>query len=369
MNKIAAARTAIFFIISVSILSGIVFTPKQTVSYDENRYLSEFPKLNFETYKNSEFSTGFESWVSDHFVLRKQFIIIRNNIEKLIGRKEISGVYTTDDMMISLFRAGNDVSDKNAQYINAFSENAGSVYCLIAPTAQEIYRDKLPDYLNLASESEYISSFYSKLNNIKTVDVTNALEQNADEYLFFRTDHHWTTNGAFIAYNALADAMGLEKFDKSDFDIETVSDSFEGTLYSKTLDESVTPDSIILYKYKTDENITVEDENGVSDFYKYDELDEKDKYLFFGGENKGTETVRSNVKNGRRLLLIKDSYANSLVPFLALDYEEITLLDLRYATASVLKSTDKMQYDDILFLYNCDGFSTETSLSKLTLVS
>lgn len=271
-------------------------------------------------------------------------------------------------MMISLFRAENDVSGKNAEYINAFAENADNVYCLIAPTAQEIYADKLPDYLNLTSESEYISSFYSKLNNVKTVGVTEALKKNSGEYLFFRTDHHWTANGAFIAYNELAEAMGLEKFGGGSFDIETVSGSFEGTLYSKTLDKSVTPDSIIVYKYKNGADITLEDENGVSDFYKYDKLEEKDKYLFFGGENKGTETVRSNVSNGRRLLLIKDSYANSAVPFLALNYSEITMLDLRYTTASVMEQIDKTQYDEILFLYNCEGFSTETSLSKLMLV-
>ena len=369
MKKIAAARVIIFFLISVSILSGIIFTPKQTVSYDENRYLAEFPKLNFDTYKDSEFSKGFENWVSDHFVFRKQFIIIRNNIEKLIGRKEIGGVYTADNMMISLFRADSAVADKNAQYINSFCKNADNVYCLIAPTAQEIYKDKLPGYLNLTSESEYISSFYSKLNNIKTVDIIPELESESDGYLYYRTDHHWTTNGAFIAYNKLSEVMGLSKFDKNDFDVETVSDSFEGTLYSKTLDKSVTPDSIIQYKYKTGENITLEDENGVSDFYKSDKLNEKDKYLFFGGENKGVETVRSSVKNGRKLLLIKDSYANSLIPFLMLNFEEITSLDLRYATASVMKSIDKSSYDEILFLYNCDGFSTETSLSKLMIAS
>lgn len=369
MKKIAVSRVVIFFLISVSILSGIIFTPKQTVSYDENRYLAEFPKLTFDTYKDSEFSKGFESWVSDHFVFRKQFIIIRNNMEKLIGRKEIGGVYTVGDMMISLFRSDSAVSDKNAQYINSFSENTDNVYCLIAPTAQEIYKDKLPGYLNLTSESEYISSFYSKLNNVKTVDIIPEFESAGDGYLYYRTDHHWTANGAFIAYNKLAEVMGLNKFGENDFCVETVSDSFEGTLYSKTLDKSVTPDSIILYKYKNGGNITLEDENGVSDFYKSDKLNEKDKYLFFGGENKGIETVRSNVQNGRKLLLIKDSYANSVIPFLALNYQEITSLDLRYATASVMKSIDKSDYDEILFLYNCDGFSAETSLSKLMIAS
>ena len=272
-------------------------------------------------------------------------------------------------MMISLFRADSAVADKNAQYINSFCKNADNVYCLIAPTAQEIYKDKLPGYLNLTSESEYISSFYSKLNNIKTVDIIPELESESDGYLYYRTDHHWTTNGAFIAYNKLSEVMGLSKFDKNDFDVETVSDSFEGTLYSKTLDKSVTPDSIIQYKYKTGENITLEDENGVSDFYKSDKLNEKDKYLFFGGENKGVETVRSSVKNGRKLLLIKDSYANSLIPFLMLNFEEITSLDLRYATASVMTPLDKPRYVENQLLYNCDAFTTQTSLSKLMIAS
>lgn len=360
MKKSALVRVIIFFLISAGICVGIIVTPKQEISYDENRVLAELPEFNFEAYRSGSFMTDFESWLSDHFVLREQFIRLRNEVEKLSGRSVIGGVYTTDDMMLQLFEPNDEITEKNAGYINAFAKNRDNVYCLIAPTAQEIYKDKLPSYIDASDEGEYISRLYAALENVKTVDVTEALRAKRDGYIYFRTDHHWTPDGAFAAYRGTAAAMSFECAAEGSFERQTVTDDFRGTLYSKTLDRSVTPDSISLYRFDGDDKLTADGAR-----YYHDEfLEQKDKYSVFAGGNRGIVNVTGG-KGDKRLLLIKDSYANSMVPFLSENYGEITMVDLRYASVGQLGSLGADGFDDILILYNAAGFSGEMSVSKL----
>lgn len=360
MKKSALIRVIIFFLISAGICVGIIVTPKEEISYDENRVLAEMPEFSFESYKSGSFMTDFESWLSDHFVLREQFIRLRNEIEKLSGRSVIGGVYTADDMMIQLFEPNDEITEKNAGYINAFAKNRDNVYCLIAPTAQEIYKDKLPGYLDISDEGDYISKFYGGLENVKSIDVTDALRAERDGYIYFRTDHHWTTDGAFAAYRELAEAMGFECVPESEFTRQPVTDSFRGTLYSKTLDKSVTPDSISLYRFAGDDKLTADG----AGYYHREFLEQKDKYSVFAGGNRGIVNVTGG-RGDKRLLLIKDSYANSVVPFLSENYGEITMVDLRYASVGQLGSLGADGFDDILILYNASGFSGEMSVAKI----
>jgi len=363
MKKSAFARIIIFFIISAGICLGIIFTPKAEISYDENRVLAKLPELNYDTYVSGSFMTDFESWLSDHFVLRKQFIRLRNSIEKISGRRVIGGVYTDKDMMIQLFAPNGEITEKNTEYINAFAKDRDNVYCLIAPTAQEVYSDRLPDYLGITDEGEYIRTFYSALEGVKTADVCAALKDSRDGYIYFRTDHHWTADGAEIAYSVLADVIGFAPADKNSFTRENAADGFLGTLYSKTLDKSVEPDSITLLRFDSDVNLKADGKN----YYHTEFLTQKDKYSVFAGGNGGVVKVTGGAGN-KKLLLIKDSYANSMVPLLSLEYGEITMIDLRYATAAQLGGLGADEFDDILILYNAVGFSEEMSVSKLMMI-
>lgn len=159
--------------------------------------------------------------------------------------------------------------------------------------------------------------------------------------------------------------MNLTHYEKSDFNVEKATDSFQGTLYSKTFDDKVKKDEIFYYKNKNSENVITKKNGEIHKGIFYTEyLSQKDKYASFLGENTGFLKVLNSNKKGK-LLLIKDSYANTLMQFLSLEYGEITVVDLRYAKISELKSINRDNYESILILYNALSYYTDSNVTKL----
>lgn len=362
--KTKALRIILFFLVIIIILCFTLFGEKETVSYNENKTLAEFPKFSFENWKNRSFMNGMADYFSDHFVLREKFIQFKNSIDKIIGKDEINGVVEAEGYLIQTFRDPDmTLTDKNLSVINKLkSKNPDTdFYFMPVITAQENLKDRLPSYLALASEAEYISDCFKKLNDVVCIDVSEEI-QNTD-YAFYRTDHHWTTESAFAAYRAMGDVLGYTPLSESDFDIKTVSTDFKGTLYSKTLNEKIKADSIKSYLTDTEFNVTIKDKK--YDSLYFDEyLSEKDKYSYFLGGNHGICTVENKkLDNGKSLLIIKDSYANCLVPFLAEHYSKITLVDPRYCSYGQLEEIDPSGFDGVLILFNVSGFSDEQSFA------
>ena len=201
----------------------------------------------------------------------------------------------------------------------------------MAPTVQELYTSKIPSYAGYLSEKTFIDECYKKMNGISTVDCLSYLTGHSSEYIFYRTDHHWTSLGAYYAYCAAAKTLGYSAYTLDQFNIETASSSFRGTLYSKTLD-----------------NV-------------------KDKYSSFTGSNSPIVTIETDVDNGKNLLLIKDSYAHSLVPFLANHYSKITMVDMRYINVDLGRLIDLSEYQQALFMYNAVTFSSDLTIKRISL--
>ncbi len=353
-------RIILFFLVILIIPAFTLFGEKESISYNENRTLAEIPILSFDTWKSRSFMTGLSDFFSDHFVYREGFIRLKNTADKLIGKNEIKGVFELNGQLIQLFRNDSPkITDRNIRTVNALAEKVGDtpVYFVPVATAQEKYKFDLPNYLDIDDESEYIKYCAEKLVKVNFVDINDAVL--GEEYAFYRTDHHWTTNAAYAAYKALGSVLGYEP---SELKPETLREDFKGTLYSKTLDESVEADKIIRYGEVSDAVLTV---NGESrPLYCNERLDEKDKYLYYLGGNYGVCTV-SNPKSNGKVIIIKDSYANCLVPLLAEHFGEITLLDTRYCSQNDISSLDLTQYDKIVVLFNVSSFSEERSISLL----
>lgn len=357
--KTKIVRILLFFLVILIIPTFTLFGEKESVSYNENRALAEAPILSFDSWKSRSFMTGMSDFFSDHFVCREGFIKLKNKADKLIGKDEIKGVFELNGSLIQLFRNETPkITDKNLKTINSLAEKSGStpVYFVPVATAQEKYKNSLPKYLDVYDESEYIKYCAEKLDKVRFVDINDAVL--GEEYAFYRTDHHWTSNAAYAAYKALGSQLGYEPLELKG---ETLSTSFKGTLYSKTLDESIAADEIIRYG-NSNAVLTVND--GTSPVYCPERLEEKDKYLYFLGGNYGICTV-TNSGVGGKLLLIKDSYANCLVPLLAEHFGEITLLDTRYCSQNDISTLDITQYDKIVVMFNVSSFSEERSISLL----
>lgn len=368
------------FLISMPICT-IIFQPKEEkpFSENENRYLSAFPKLSFETYKDKKFMEGFDTWLSDRFFGREDWIVLKNNANKALGKTENNGVFIKNNMMMEIWKDyDKEIFEKNLKAVNGFAERNSDIPCyfMLVPNAQEIYKENIPAFAEVGSQQEYISDLYSGLNkNFKTIDAYTALNENKDSYIYYRTDHHWTSYGAFLGYTAAAPVLGYDSYKYEDFKIEHASDQFEGTLFSKTLEFRVTPDTMDYYTLKENEpsvKVSVFKEfDTKTSTVKYDEYDSmyfreflqvKDKYSSFLGQNSPVVTVENpNAKSDKSLLIIKDSYAHALVPFLSKEYKKVTMVDLRYIKTDFRIMTPLNDYDQLLFVYNVITFSQDSS--------
>ena len=334
------------FLAAMPILTLIFLSPEKTpFSENENRYLEAFPKLTFKTYKDESFMEDFDNWISDRFFGREDWIVLKNKTDSALGKTETNGVFIENNMMMQIWR---DYS-------------------------QDIYTRNL-NAIKTGNQKEYIEKFYGELKGFEgTVDVFSALIDRKSSYLYYRTDHHWTSYGAFTAYEAAAKTLGYTAYGYDKFTIEHAANDFRGTLFSKTLNFDVTPDVIDYYTLTENEpqvKVSVFKEiDRKTNKVIYDEYDSmyfrsflqvKDKYSSFLGQNSPIVTVENeNAKTDKSLLIIKDSYAHSVVPFLSKEYKKVTMIDLRYINTDFQAMTPLEDYDQLLFLYNVITFSED----------
>lgn len=204
-------------------------------------------------------------------------------------------------------------------------------------------------------------------DSIVKIDLRNTLKKHKDEYLYYKTDHHWTSLASYYAYQDIAKAFNLETTKQSDYTIYPVTTNFEGTLANKTGSVNI-KDEIDIYvpKDKCDYVITDESTNKKSrTIYHSDALGTKDQYTVFMGGNKALFHINVDNNSKRHLLLIKDSYANSLIPFLIPQYASITVVDARYYFEDYTRLIKDDLITDVLFMNNANTFVQDTSLADM----
>lgn len=368
---------AVFFVFITVLPILLLLLPKKSFSETENRYLATFPKLSVEKLADAKFMEGFDKYVSDHFAGRDKWIAGKTNLELAEGKKETGGVYILKNRLIEK-EAPPDykVVKTSIDAINAFAETNFTVptYVMIAPTAQEVYKSELPPNAPAVNQKAFIDYVYQRFSDkVIGVDVYNALTSAKEEYIYYRNDHHWTSLGAYYAYASFAKRMGLTQIPLGSFDVEHANASFKGTLYSKTLYDGIEADTIDYYHLTNGvevQGVTVNSGDKTTErdsMYFREYLDQKDKYSSFLGNNQPMVTIKTNAQNSNKLLIIKDSYAHCLAPFLTQHFSEITLLDLRYINVSYEKLLHVADFTQVLFVYNADNFMTDENLKKLNL--
>ena len=243
---------------------------------------------------------------------------------------------------------------------------------MLVPTAETIYSSSLPMSAPYFDQTTYIKSFYDTLQNVNTVDAYAVLSAHQNEYIYYRTDHHWTSYGAYLGYTALAKSLNLKAATHDMFNIEHVANDFLGTLYSKALCHEDFADAIDLYTYSQGDPVSEvvrymgKNTQTYSSLFFRENLEGKDKYTVFLGQNAPVVKINTNIKNGKKLIVFKDSYANSIMQFLTLHYEEIAVVDLRYLNVPLSEyQIDLNDYQQALFLYNVGTFTDDQSMRKL----
>ena len=292
-----------------------------------------------------------------------------------MGQKDINGVYfgDYDYLLQKLDSPSPENLEKNLQAIRAFAEKYPDyrVKMALIPTSTAVLTDYLPRYAQPVDETAVIAEAEQGLaERVPFLSLYPALADHKEEPIYYRTDHHWTTLGAYYGYAALGDFLGYEPYDLSAFTREKVSDSFYGTLYSKGNFFFISPDAIELFHPNETEGknirVTVVDDGTEYDtFYVREKLLEKDQYTVFLGGNHAYVKIETGAGTGKTLHLIKDSFSHCLVPFLALHYDEIHLYDLRYFHYAFDDYIQGGENEDVLILYNMASYFQEGTIKDL----
>jgi hypothetical protein len=296
-------------------------------------------------------------------------------MEIFIGKREINGVYISDERLIQKITIDSNIVNGNIDGINAFAARYNvPIFVTIIPTSAAIYPENIPEYAPNPDQKAFINDVYQSLDkSITTIDIFDILTVNRENYIYYRTDHHWTTDGAFTAYQALGEELGLSPLNSESFDVETIATDFRGSLYSKVLYNGTIPDSVDVYHSRSGNKtkdveiyLTLDSPpNVMEDLYIDEFLTLKNKYGFFFGGDRPLININT-ASEGGKILIFKDSYANCFVPFLTEHYNKITMLDMRYINVPLDEVVDVNEYDQVMFFYNVFSFNDNSNLLKLT---
>jgi hypothetical protein len=259
--------------------------------------------------------------------------------------------------------------DRNIRAINRFgARHSGlKITMSVIPNAATIHADRLPANAPVRDQRADLADLQARVTGAVFADVTEALERYSDEYLFYKTDHHWTSLGAGRAFTAMAPTLGISAPALDSYTVYPVSDSFEGTLSSRTGSHAAS-DRVDIYVPKTEVSYSVnyvDSQKRVASLYNRAALEQKDHYTVFFGGNHGRVDITTTAETGRCLLLLKDSYANCFVQFLYPHYDRILMVDPRYYYGDLENLISSQSVTDVLYLYNLDTFLSDSSLADV----
>ena len=364
----------VFLIFIFGMAVWFLFNPKSDYSSSEKRYLQQFPDVSVDKVLDGTFGTDFESYFADQFPARSFWVGLNAYYSLDTGNNGANGVYNCGNgYLINKPVSTDNKLEKNVDAIVKFKNTIDvPVTVMFAPSTGYVADDVLPAVHDKYNDDTYFEQTSSTLstNGISFVDLRKPFKDTyaGGNQLYYKTDHHWTTLGAYTAYEKLCEQLNITPAPKEKFDIKTYG-GFYGTTYSTSGFWFTQPDSIQIWDNpeNTDKNIKVKISEGTNtdefgSMYFYDHLEEDDKYpVFIDGNHALTEITNSNASGGT-ILLVKDSFSHSLAPFLAENYSKIILVDMRYYKMSVSQIVEQENPEQVVFLYGIDNIATDTDL-------
>lgn len=412
MKKILQYPIAVLFALFISVFFLVdVFNSDRAFSEFENTSLAQKPAFSWSSFVDGSFGSKYVKYINEQFLGRDNWISMKAIADMGLGRIESHGVTYGDDhyLMEKLeivedqnypANAGTNIVkqtslDRSNGMVSSFLQMYDQpITFSLVPNSYAILEDEVPTGFPGADQQAYTQQIYRALSEaddqLEIVDFSDTLSQHKDEYIYYRTDHHWTTLGAYYAYVAYCEQKGLTPVSLEELEENKVED-FYGTFYSKAKRPSQPADTITWYDVDVDEfafvanlqqdkqlaqlgEVVQEDGlellrvDGMMDRRKFEV---RDKYAAFMWGNSGYVKIKSshnlNHQEGKtsRLLLFKDSYANSMIPYLTYNYDEIIVVDLRYMAKST-KELMQEEFDDIFVMYNFSTYvSGASDLAKL----
>lgn len=357
--------------LTICLLAGIllIFTvadflrADRTFSETENKLLASKPKWSWDSLLKGQYTQDYETYLTEQFVGRDKWIAVKTYLDIVLQKQEINGVYLgADDYLIEqhLPESYTATQEEKKLFLLDKLVKRWDASVMLVPTADNVLTDKMPLWAPYYDEAAFLEKVAGLVGSEHYVDLYSALRQHADEEIYYRTDHHWTTLGAWYGYLAWMEAMGRQGDLYGKDEMEEVAADFLGTLHSK-VNLEVRADSIYWFPQTAEYPVTVTYDLKDTKYSCYEEsyLETKNKYGFFLDDNHAFIEIDTDYHNGKTLFVIKDSYANCFVPLLIPYYEKIYVMDLRYFNGRLfgfMESYEQEKGMDVLVLYNCIHF-------------
>ena len=321
-----------------------IIVPDKTKSEMENRMLTTKPKLQWSSIVNGDYTKKFENYMTDQFVGRDFWRKMKVAVDQIGGGRQENGVLKgkKGQLMEQIEVADKEHLAANLKAIQSFAESQSDipVKMMLVPDAANVLKKDLPTFAKVEDQTQMFSMVKKDLGDaVEWIDVATELSKHTNEKIYYKTDHHWTTLGAFYAFQAAAPSLGITDDMSGKYVSYAVTDSFNGSLASKSgmnLKEKEQIDIYVPTEEDTDLIVDYVDEGKrVTSLYNSSALKEKDKYTVFLGGNYSLLDIRTVSTSKEKLLLVKDSFANSFIPFLTPYYREIVVVDPRYYSGTI----------------------------------
>ena len=369
-NKVVA----VIFSILLAVSSAFVIIGNDGTNA-ENRENAKLPQISRENIVSGAFAKGTEDYINDRILYRGEMIdlsdavldrvhikspdgtVIRANTDMGTGTKQPSDLLVVDNTIMEMFADKKSCAEEYAHAVNTYAKNLSKdikLYSMLIPTQLE-FKDKM--YSNLQdsqrAEIDYINSLYDK--RVQAIDVYDILSEHTDEYIYFRTDHHWTMRGAYYGYVAFSKATGQDYVDIDDFK-ENKIEGFLGYLYSFVRDKEIEKNPDTIYWYDTNENGNITWQamafNKSQKLYNYnsrlfDKTRENYNFFLSASHPLACYTNKENADK-KTILLIGDSYINTLVPWLVNNYKNVVTIDPRAYTGDIEVALSKYEPDEVM---------------------
>ena len=358
----------IFMVLLLGLAGKEALSHQRTYSPVEKRELQTRPEISITKVLDGRFQKKYESYLRDQFPGRDHWVSFQTDMELFMGKNEIHNVYIGKNHYLLEHYTEKEFDpqqiSKNLQALEKFVGKAkqnADVHVMMVPTKSWVLREKLPAFAPHYKEQKFYDALQQKLEKEDVlISVESVLDAHKEEEIYYRTDHHWTTLGAWYAYEQYTKAVGgdLQRAQgKKKF--RCISKDFYGTTYAK-INYARQADKIEIYEPADKLRVVYNmGEKKTKTLYDVSFLKTADQYSVFTGGNPAVLEITGGIKNGKTLLLIKDSFANSILPFLAEDYEKLVVVDLRQLNVSGDRLLEMFSPTDILILYNSAQFAQD----------
>lgn len=348
-------------LLAFSTLAGLLL-PDRYYSEREKRTLTQKPQFTIADFISGKFSGELEKYLTDQVPLRDSWVTMKTYMELAIGKRESGGVYLCKDQyLMDKFTAYSKKQltanvEALAELQSKLAAEGIAMNTLLVPVAAQVLADKLPAY---APTADYAAIFQVLTDaGVDTVNVWSTLAAHSGENIYYRTDHHWTSLGAYYAYCAWRDIEPAA----GEWTQEILCGNFRGTTWNKVPLPTVPAEEITAWYKHINRSVSYNNGQYETDsIYERKYLSGSDQYAVFLNSNQAQTVIEGSGKNGK-LLLIKDSYGNTFSQFPVEDYAEVHVLDLRFFKGDVAEYARENGITDALVLYGVQNFVKDTNL-------